>query len=179
MRAEVEEHAVSGAAGLLPGVGALDGTEAIEVGFDSDNAAESRIGTKLADSEEVSIVTTVVEGGENFAGVVGGVDQFARLLGCGRKRLVDDHVFSGLKSAEGNVEVRVIGRGDNDEVDVRRVDCLVDAAQDLYAGIIGRGFIAAALDDGGKFKPWDRGDEGGVENLAGYTVCENGGAYGG
>ena len=55
-----------------------------------------------------------------------GVEDDLRLRGCGRQRLVDDHVQATPGRFEGEGDVGAVGRCDDDEVDVIEMrPCLV------------------------------------------------------
>ncbi len=176
--AEVEKQAVGGATRFFPGVGAGERPESVEVRLDGDDAAEDGFGAQFADGEKVAIVAAVVEGGEDLAGVVRDVDEGTRLGAGGGERLVEDDVLAGLEGAGGEVEVRVVGRGNDDEVEVGIVESLIDRAQNAGVGIGGGGFVAAPLDDGGEFEARHGGDERTMKYFARETEPEHRGADG-
>ena len=180
MRAEVEEQAVAGA-GLLPGVGALQGTEAVVVGEHLDDAAERAVGEQLAHGEEVAVVAAVVEGSEEFLLCAGEGDERARIGGAAGERLVDDDVLAGFERGGGELDVGVVGRADYDEIDGGVGEGLGCRGDDAGGGVGrsgGGGALGVADDDSGEFESRDGVDEGAVEDSAGEAVAEDCGADG-
>ncbi len=76
----------------------------------------------------------------------------------------------------GEVEVRFIGGADDDEVDGGVAEGFFGGAKDAGAGVGLGGGVSGALDDGGELEAGDRVDEGAVEDFAGETEADDGGA---
>jgi hypothetical protein len=117
VRAEVEEHAVGGVLGLLPGVLAGDGAEAVEVGLEGDEAADGVFSDEFFYGEEVAVPAAVVEGDDVQAFGLGERAEFEGLFAGGGEGLVDDDVLAGFEGLFGEGEVGLVGGGDDDELD--------------------------------------------------------------
>ena len=135
VRAEVEEHAVGGVGGLLPGVLAGDGAEAVEVGLEGDEAADGVFGDELLDGEEVAVPAAVVEGDDVQALGFGERAEFEGLFAGGGEGLVDDDVLAGGEGLFSEGEVGLVGGGDDDERDGGVGEDLFEGAGDFDAGI--------------------------------------------
>ena len=72
----------------------------------------------------------------------------------------------------------VVGGGDGDQLDGFVGEEFVGGAVDFGVGVGLGGFVAAALDDGGKLEAGDGVDEGGVEDAASEAEADDGGANG-
>src|SRR5581483_3094809 len=86
---------------------------------------------------------------------------------------VDDDVLAGLERLRGEVELGLVGCGDDDEVDGGVGEGFVDGAEDARGGVGLGGFVALALDDRSQFQGGDGGDEGAVEDFSGEAEAED------
>jgi hypothetical protein len=180
---EVEEQAVGLAGGFLPGTLPCYRAEAVEVGADVDDAAEGIGGDQLAEGLEVAVEAAVVEGGEDFALLRGEGDELAGLGAGAGHGLVDDDVFPGAEGAGGQIEVGLVGGGDDDEVDRSVVKGGVERTEDFGGGVDPRGGGSVPLGRvwgsegyGSELQARNRGDEGAMEDSAGEAVSEDSGA---
>ena len=175
VRPEVEEHAVGGVGSFLPCVLAGDGAEAVEVGLEGDEAADSLFCDEFFDGEEVAVPAAVVEGDDVEALGFGERAEFEGLFAGGGEGLVDDDMLSGGKGLFGKGEVGLVGSGDDDERDGRVGEDLVERAGDHDSGVGAGGLVALALHDGGEAEAGDGADERGVEDAATEAVADDGG----
>ncbi len=143
MGAEVHEEAVGVVAGLLPGGLAGQGAEAVEVRLVGDEAAELASVEDFADGEEVAVPAAVVEGGEDEVAGSGEVAEFLGLGAGGGEGLVDDDVLAGEEGLFCEVEVGLVGGGDDDELDGWVAEGLFDGAEDAGGGVGFGGLVAA------------------------------------
>jgi hypothetical protein len=88
------------------------------------------------------------------------------------ERLVDDHVLARAHGGDRKRGMRLVGSGDDDEVDVRRGDRLVCRVGDAHARV-GRGDLVAPTGGNDAQREAGRGgDERRVEDAAGEAEPE-------
>src|SRR6185312_14892258 len=146
---------------------------AIEVRLEGDEAADSVFSEQLFDGEKVAVPAAVVEWNNEQALLLGEVDDGA-CVGAGRREwLVDDDVLAGFERFAGESEVRLIRRGDDDELDGFIGKEIVERAVDADAGVSLRGFIALALQDGDKVHPRHGAHKRGMKDAASEAVSNN------
>ena len=103
--------------------------------------------------------------------------EIAEFLGFGAgggEGLVDDDVLAGEEGLFGEVEVGLVGGGDDDELDGWVGEGLFDGAEDAGGGVGFGGFVAFALDDGLELEAGDCADEGGVEDASCQAEADDG-----
>ena len=171
--AEVEEHAVGGVGGLLPGVLARGGAEAVEVRLEGDEAADGGLGEEFFDGKEVTVPTAVVEGDDEQTVLFGEGGELEGLGAGGGEGLVDDDVLAGLERARGESEMRLVGRGDDDEGDGLVGEQIVDIAVDTDGWVGFGSLVARALHDGDEAQSGDGADERRVEDAAAEAVADD------
>lgn len=88
-------------------------------------------------------------------------------------------MLAGLHGLGGEIEVRLAGCGDDDEIDGGVAKGFVGGAENVRGGIGACGFVAFALDDRSQFKAGNGGDEGAVEDFTSEAEAEDSAANGG
>jgi hypothetical protein len=60
-------------------------------------------------------------------------DQRVKLFHVARSGLLNEHVFAGVQSSDGHRRQTIVGRRDNDNVDIGMADCCLDVHRDCAA----------------------------------------------
>ena len=83
-------------------------------------------------------------------------------------------MFAGEERLSGEVEVGLVGGGDDDELDGWICEGFFNRAQDAGAGVGFGGLVPFALDDGFEAQAGNGADEGGVKDATRKTKSDNG-----
>ena len=84
--------------------------------LEGDDAAEGAFGEQLFYGEEVAVPAAVVEGNGEHAFALRDAAELESLFAGRGEGLVDDDVLAGFEDAFRQREVRLVGRGDDDEL---------------------------------------------------------------
>ena len=88
-----------------------------------------------------------MKSGEQLSAFAGQFNQLGRFRGRVGERLVDHHVFVGAKRLLREVEMRVVGRGDHDDVNFGAREGFVGAGENRDVGMVSMDFGAVAGND--------------------------------
>lgn len=91
---------------------------ALEAGLEALDLAEVVFGDEAAQGEEVVVPAAVLEDGEEGSAAVRQGGERAGLGGGRGDRLVHDHGDAGFEGGGGERDVRLVGGGDHDQVEV-------------------------------------------------------------
>jgi hypothetical protein len=172
MRAEVEQQTAAARRVFAPAL-THERTEAVEMRFEVRDAAKLAAFHEVANGEEVAVPAAVVERREEAALLCGEIGERAGFGGGERDRLVDHHVLAGFQRASREVEVRVVGRGDDDAFDVAEREQRVEVGHHGGRGEVGTGALGLAGCDGGNGRAAAMGDDRRVKRLAGEAVAHH------
>ena len=97
--------------------------------------------------------------------------EFERFNASGGEGLVDDHVLACFEGLFGQREVRLVGRGDDDQLDGIIGQQLLDRARNPGCGICFCRVVAGALHDRRQTQPLHRVDERRMKDAPAQSVA--------
>src|SRR5664279_3560487 len=117
VRSEIEEHAAAGFGSFAPGVVFGLRTEAVEVGFEKDHATQFSICDQALEGDEVPVPAAILIDGKKPSLFSRDPNQRLSLAEGGGERLVNDDVATSEQALLGEVEVRGVWRGNDNQPD--------------------------------------------------------------
>jgi hypothetical protein len=168
-----------GSAALTPSRSWL-GTPAFESRLEANGRTELILAQQLAHRQEVSIPSPVVKDRERQAALLRVRDELPRLRGACRERLVDDHGTSGIERRARERNMRAVGRGDDDQVEIAAFPQLVGVCNHARVRMIASRLVLALRltgHDRGQPQAGGRDNQRRVENSTSQTVPDQSDAY--
>ncbi len=172
VRRDVEKNSGAGNLLLAPGVGFEIGAEAIVVRFEPNDASERACGGELEDALEVAVVAAALVNGEQAAASFCELDEIEGLRHGGGERLVDEDVAACGEALMRERIMRLIGSGNNDELDLADREEFVQRSNDARVWIRLSCLGAGALQDGREAQAGNRADYRRVERASGKAEAD-------
>ena len=171
VRAEVVPDAGARARTLPPAIADL-GAIPTHLRPEFDDLTDRATGELVRDPEKVAVPTTILKYGEDPVHLRRGGGERASLGERDRERFVHHDMLAGAQGRIGERCVGVVGRGDDDEIDVRMSRCNQRIRDDLYGGVGGYGARGLTRSDHREREAGCRRDERRVEHATGVPEAD-------